>query len=523
MSVKALLVVLVLGVVAWPKPGHAEKVKTNQSTKLYSRAGEQSPVILKVKSGQTMTVLSKDGRWLKVRVSGRTGWVPRSKVDMPDGDDEISRNTRRRPFVDGRGIKRGFGGEGGPDDRVGADATGDGDDSRPGKGDKPDRSDKADKDDGDDGESKPRAGKPAKAGPKAAPKASRKERDDGDGRPAKGSKDDDDVVIDDTTQEAVRPMAHVASKTAILNDPNKNSDESFTAGPKTALYVVEEKGKWTFVENDEGDAGYVLTSKLDVDQPAGGGGPRTRMIDVRGRLGVTLVRQSVATPGGPISVPDNYSASSSSFTIALGGSVVFPFSKRFWVGGELAYDFDKAIPGISYMNQTTSFSYHVLNLRAVGGYDLQKKNGMTVFARLGFHYDSFQVSDVGDYTKNTAKLPNQIIQAPTIGAALAIPLLTKEIGLVVSLDVIAFGASVQQTKNLEDGTGPSAKALFVGGRMTYRWKPKMDLQATYDLTYTSLSFSGMPPALSERGHMGTTTSSGSDFNNALAVGIAYAF
>src|SRR6185436_6112890 len=140
MRVSALVVVLVLGALAWSKPGHAEKVKTNQSTKLYSRAGEQSPVILKIESGQTMTLLAKDGRWLKVRVSGRTGWIPRSKVDLPDGDDEIARNTRRRPFVDGRGTRRGFGGEGGPDDRIGADATGDGDEPKP-KGKKTDDED----------------------------------------------------------------------------------------------------------------------------------------------------------------------------------------------------------------------------------------------------------------------------------------------------------------------------------------------------------------------------------------------
>ena len=496
MRVPALVVVLVLGALAWSTPGHAEKVKTNQSTKLYSQAGEQSPVILKVPSGQTMTLLAKDGRWLKVRVSGRTGWVPRSKVDMPDGDEEIARNTRRRPFVDGRGTKRGFGGEGGPDDRIGADATGDGADARSGKGDK-----------GDDGEPKSRTGKAHKG-------------DDGDDdKPSGGGKDGDDDAGDDA-KEAPRPMAHVSEKTVITNEPKKNSDESFTAGPKTALYVGETTGKWTFVETDEGDAGYVLTSKLNIEEPEGGS--RMRTIDLRGRLGVTLVRQSLATPGtGPI-FPENYSASSSSLTVALGGTVLYPYSKRYWVGGELAYDFDKAIPGISYMNSTTSFTYHNLNLRAAGGYDLQKKNGMVVYARLGLHYDSFQVDNVTDFTKNTAKLPNQTITAPTLGAALVVPRLTKDLGLKVSLDTILFGSSVAQTKNLEDGTNPSAKALFLGGALTYRWKPKMDLQATYDLTYESLSFGGPPPATSQRGHTGTATRSGSDFNNALSFGIAYA-
>jgi len=486
MSVKALTIVLVLGVLAWPATGHAEKVKTNQSTKLYSRAGEQSPVVLSVKSGQTMTVLASDGRWLKVRTQGRTGWIPRSKVDVPEGDEEIARNTRRRPFVDGRGTRRGFGGEGGPDDRVGADATGDGD-SRSGTG------------------------------------------DDGDGRKSRGGGprgggDGDDPKSDDgNTGDAPRPMAHVSESTTIYSEPDKKSEASFTAGPKTAIYVLEAAGKWSLVENDDGDAGYVLTSKLSIEEPEGGSGGHKRMIDLRGRLGVTLVKQSLSTPGGGAVLPENYSASSSSFTVALGGAVLYPYGKRAWLGGELGYDFNKAFPGISYMNKTTSFSYHVLNIRGVAGYDLQKKNGMTVYGRLGLHYDSFQISDVEDLQKNVAKLPSQIIAAPILGGALDIPRLGQTIGLKVSLDFIPFLASVSQTKNLEDGTDPSAKAVFLGGVFTYHWKPKMDLQLTYDLTYESLSFGGAPPATSQRGHMGTTTRSGSDFNNAISGGIAYAF
>src|SRR3954462_13718873 len=126
MNWKAVFVVLVLGVLAWSRPAGAEEVKANQIAKLYSRAGEQSPVILKLKPGQVMTVIAKDGRWIKVRVSGRTGWVPRTKVDLPKEEDDLARNTRSRPFVDGRSTKRGFDGARGPEDRIGADATGEG-------------------------------------------------------------------------------------------------------------------------------------------------------------------------------------------------------------------------------------------------------------------------------------------------------------------------------------------------------------------------------------------------------------
>jgi SH3-like domain-containing protein len=498
MSLKAVFVVLLLGLVAWPSQSHAEKVKTNQSTKLYSRAGEQSPVLLTLKSGQAMTLLAKDGRWLKVRVSGRTGWIPRSKVDLPEEDEDIARNTRRRPFVDGRGTKRGFGGEGGPDDRVGADATGAGEDTGSRK-----------RDTSDDGD-----------GPRARGKKPARDDDDDDKPAKRGKSDDGDDAGDDDSPEATRPMAHVSKPTSAYNDPSSDSDVSFTAEPRTALYVVETKGKWTAIENDEGELGYVLTSKLELEDAAPGG-KRARSIDLRGRLGVALVHQSVSTPGGTTLPPDNYGAGSSSLTVALGGEVLYPYSKRYWLGGELAYDFDKAVPGISYMKTTTSFTYHNFNLRAVGGYDLHKSNGMLVFARLGYHYDSFQVADVADFTKNTAKLPNQIISAPTLGGALVIPRLTGKLALKVSLDTILLGASVSQTKNLEDGTGPSAKAVFLGGVLTYRWKPKMNLQATYDLGYTSISFSGMPPAGSTRGHTGTGVSSASDLNNTVSFGISY--
>jgi hypothetical protein len=247
------------------------------------------------------------------------------------------------------------------------------------------------------------------------------------------------------------------------------------------------------------------------------------MIDLRGRLGFAQVNQSVSTPGGTSPVPDNYSAGSSSIGIALGGEVLYPYQKRYWLGGELGYAFTTTLfGGIQNKDKTIGFSFHNFNLRALAGYDLADKRGMIAFARLGYHYDSFQVANVNDLMQNTARIPSQIIQGPTIGGGLAIPRLTDSLGLQASLDLMVIGASLEQTKNLEDGTGPGAKAVYLGSALNYRWKPKIDIQGTLDIGYTSISFDGAAPATSMRMHTGTSPSSGSDFNVTLAVGVAYA-
>ena len=207
-------------------------------------------MLLKVKSGQNMTVLSKEGRWLKVRVQGRTGYV-RSKVDMPDGD-EIVEGTRRRPFVDGRSTKRGFGGDEGPDDCVGADATGDvassaGDDDDSSSGD-------------DDGGKKTHAKKPKgddddsgddDGGKKHAlkkPKGDDSDDSDDSGDSKASSDDGDDAEPDDSKTEEPEeddcPCAHVGKKTKILADRDKDSDTQFVAKPDEVLDMTDKKGKW---------------------------------------------------------------------------------------------------------------------------------------------------------------------------------------------------------------------------------------------------------------------------------------
>ncbi|HSN29001.1 MAG TPA: SH3 domain-containing protein [Kofleriaceae bacterium] len=537
MRVSALIL---LGIVlAVSSPADAEKVKTNQQTKVYSRPGEHGTVLLKVKSGQNMTVLSKEGRWLKVRVQGRTGYVPRSKVDMPDGD-EIVRNTRRRPFVDGRSTKRGFAGDQGPDDRVGADATGDV--AQSGDGDDDDKGDKGDKgDDDDDSGSKKKASSSKKKSGGDDDDAD-SDDDDGGGKKKvasskkKGGDDDDDAEPDDSKTDEPsdddRPRAHVSSKTKVLAERDKDSDTQFVAKPGETLYPEEQKGKWTFVSNEDGDAGWILTSSLEDD--GGGGGHGKRTIDVRARLGLTFIQQGMRSVGSTFTGtgfnPDNYNLGTSALTLALAGSYYRPYGKDYVLGADLSYTYAKTVFGGVFADPdgpggmpgvNIGMALHQLDLRAAVGKDLHKPSGMTIFGRLGYRYQGFLIDDVTNTAKNPAKLPSEVFQAPTIGAMLAMPHLTDKLGLRVALDAAVFGTSVTQTKGYEDGVSPSAKAACLGVVFTYKWKKDMDLQGSYDFDYESIDF-GKPTAMNLRGHTGTDVSR-SDFFHIVSFGVVKGF
>ncbi|HLL21466.1 MAG TPA: hypothetical protein VK427_05015, partial [Kofleriaceae bacterium] len=293
----------------------------------------------------------------------------------------------------------------------------------------------------------------------------------------------------------------------------------------------EKKGKFTEVENDEGDLGYILTADIEStgdgsDEGEGegklGARAKRRQIDLRVRGGVSFLTQALRTPGGASGSPNNYNISTAAATLALGAGYYKPSGKRLVIGAETTYDYAKALPGIKVpMGKTTSISLHNLNLRAIAGLDFHKKSGMMLLGRLGFRYSSFQVANVNSTTENTALLPSEIIMAPMLGAALAMPRFGTKVGLRFSLDIIPTTLSYKQTKNLEDGKSPAATGAVVGVGFTYRWKPSMDIQATYDLTYASATF-GDKLDTSKRMHpMGGVTRS--DVFHAITAGITKAF
>jgi len=169
----------------------------------------------------------------------------------------------------------------------------------------------------------------------------------------------------------------------------------------------------------------------------------------------------------------------------------------------------------------TGITLHNVNVRGLAGIDLKKKSGMAVFGRLGYRYQGFLVTDVANFTTNPAKLPSEVVKAPTLGAALSIPRRTGKIGIKFALDAIRFAASVKQTVGLEDGAAPSVKAVVLGTDFTYKVSKSFELMATYNLNYMAIDF-GAPVASSMRNHMGTNVTR-TDIFHMLTFGIAKPF
>lgn len=480
-------IALLAGVTAFAAVAHAERVRTTDTVKLYRDSGEQSGVITKIAEGTTLTVLRTDGRWLKVRVNGRTGWITRSNVQSLDGDDDVPRNTRRRPFVDGRSTRRGWG-EGAPEDRVGADAVGGdggGDDGHADDG------DHRRGDDGDDGQA-----------------------DDGDDDRRADDGDDDRRADDgdDGADQTVAMVVVTAGKTKLYPRASRKAKASRTLKRGARLTVLERDDEWVRVEYGD-DAGFV---RADDVADADAGPPRpARAISAKARLGFASLGGSFASngPATATNPPSNYALGSTAVSLDIGVDVAWAYKRDYFLGVGVEYLGCVATPGIRYASQDIGFKTHDVDLRVLGGYDLHDKRGTVLWGRLGYHVGITSMSDLN----NMAQLPSETFRGPAIGAAMTMPRLTPTIGVGASLDLVYPGTR-SQTQGNEDGTLDGAMGVAVGVAGAYAWRPAWNLEAAYRFGYAKSAWKGASNRVT-----GATAAERVDKNHVLTVGLARVF
>jgi uncharacterized protein YgiM (DUF1202 family) len=489
-AIAGLLMVLVVPFAA------ADRVKTTQTTKVMKRPGEKSAVVTRVKAGRTLTVIATQGRWMKVRVNGRTGWVARSTVKSASAR-EVPRNTRRRPFVDGRSTRRGWSGEA-PDDRVGGDAI-------------------------EEDEDEEEAERPRKKAKRSKARVEDDDEDfedeDEDEEVAESDCDEDEEDCEEAPAEPKERVVMVtADKAKLRAKPSKKGKAEGRVKKGARLVVLEEKDDWMYVEDpEEGEAGWIRTA--EVWEP--GMRPK-RVIRVDGRLGF----ERLGTVFASTSTEElgNYKISAAAAAVSLRADMIQKYGEKYLIGGELRYDLSKSTPGIRYSDGTNAadipFTTHDIDLRAIAGYDFHHKTGAAAYGRLGYHYGMFSVANVGDFTKNLARLPSETLSGPTIGVGAEAPRVAEKVGARFQADYLAMGKRAQ-TKGLEDGEVSTVKALWAGLVVNYQWKPNMTIDFAYGYEWSKTVWSGVATG-SMRGHNADSAARKDVIHGAL-VGIARTF
>ena len=511
-----LAIVLAAGTAA------AERVRTTGTTKVYKRTGEQSAVVTRVREGTTLDVIATSGRWLKVRANGRTGWITRASVVSLAPD--LPRNTRRRPFVDGRSLDRTAGGDA-PHDRIGEDATDGEGDGRDG-GDAGDDDADGDDDDGDDDrDAGARVRRPPRGERPVRIEVRRPARDADDDRDRDA--DDDDADADDDDADAAdadadadradaTPVLTVrVARTPLYDRPSREADEVTTlrAGERLVLLEEHRSGRWLRVEvaDDEALSGYVARDAVARPGAAATG----RAITASARLGFASIGGTFHSDGAMLGEgpPADYPFGSTAVSLAIGGEATFPLTGRLRGGGLARYLGCVAMPGISYEGESVGFTTHDVDLLALGGYELGGARGTGVWLRGGVHFARFAVSDLA----NKARIPVETALGPMVGAAVRVARLTPKLGADASVDVMPT-ANRAQTKNQTDGQLAATRTVWLQLAATYAWRPRWRLEGGYQLAYTSSRWAGA----SDR-HMSATGATRTDLAHVLAVGVARPF
>jgi uncharacterized protein YgiM (DUF1202 family) len=515
------LLVAAIAVLMGAGPARADSVKARRTARVYVKPGERSKVTTTVRAGKSMAVLGRKGRWLKVRVNGRVGWIVRTNIQSSQAREKKERTTRKRAFVSGRSKSRDLRRQSAPKDRYGLDAVSDEDAAVT-----EDRSARS----RDSGESR----RPKKVRKPKKPKKKSRARDEDE---------DEDVDFDDdlegaddgdgggedwvSGQEAVVALAELD----LLEEQSLDADDVGFAVEGETLKVLERDGDWVRVETAEGDAGWVEAERVRGSGSGGSGGSagssyqrEGTAIDGFASFGYAAFAQSFRSDSAQFF--GNYDISSAAMAFSLAGELIHDYSEKYVLGGELGFDFAISTPGIRVAEgdqvADTGFRVFDLDLIGKGGYKVHEPTGAVAFARLGYRYQAFQIVDVNDIGgNNLASLPSEALKGVVVGAELAVPRVTKKIAARLVIDTMLLLASRSQTSGLEDGLDSSAKAIAIGAVGSYQWKPNLEILGGYNYGWASTSWSGRADG-SMRKH-DATTAERTDTAHIFTVGAQRAF
>jgi uncharacterized protein YgiM (DUF1202 family) len=499
----------------------AESVRLNTDARLRARPGERAPTITKLDEGQVVRVVGRQGRWLKVSVGGRSGWVTRTQVDAEEQPAVAARDVPSRARKSS-GVKARKGWSNLDEDATGDEAVED---------------DEEELDEALD-EEKPKARpkkKPVKVAKVKKAKPSRRKAADGDLR--------------------VGMMVVVKSEATVRQRPSGKADEIYTAEKGEEMKVIlvaDDGGKWVRVQDGDGTKGWIETravasphdwsgdeddsdegeddeSAIAADDDEGDedgdddGETRVRRRAKKGGLwysvgaNLAFVSKKQEFSSDSMSLVGQYALTNNSPAVLVGGFIGKQFGKydlaaEAWymrtVGGSgISIEDPNAAMGV--MAETLDWTEQAIDVRAVAGYHMDK---YTIIGRGGYHINNTVVA-----TSDVAKLSSETLKGFTVGVGIEAPKLSDKIGARVSVEMLLSG-TLEQTENLKDGDSAEVAGYYVNALATYRVSPKLEGLATYNLAYEGYAFSGA----SQR-ETAATNGKRTDLQHVVGVGVRYQF
>lgn len=503
----------------------AENARLNADARLRARPGERAPTLTKLNEGQSVRVVGRQGRWVKVSVGGRTGWITRTQLEDGGGDTQVAARDvpSRKRDRGGDKARKGWSSldeDATGDDAVEEDVTMDVDDEA---------------EEEEEAAPLPKAKKKPAAKPKKVAKAK-----------AKKSKAKRGADFEVGMRVVVRSEATVRER------PSGKADEIYTAEKGEEMKVIlvaEDGGKWVRVQDEEGTKGWIESRALasadgasdeedeeqgddeesaiasdDSDEDEGDEeeGTRVRRRAKKGKLWYSLganlafVSKKQTFDSDSTSVIGQYELANNTPAVVIGALAGKRFGK-YEVLGEGWYMRTVGGSGINVpdgmmASETLAWTEQAIDVRASLGYHLDKTDSYTVYARAGLHINNTVVDE-----SMIAKLPSETLQGYTVGASLEAPRVTPKVGIRVSLDYLLSG-KLAQTENLTDGDESKVGGYYLHALAMYRYKPNLDAMATYNLAYEGVAFSGASTR-----EAAATNGKRRDMQHVLGVGVRYQF
>lgn len=237
--------------------------------------------------------------------------------------------------------------------------------------------------------------------------------------------------------------------------------------------------------DDSGDDGGDEEEVAVEDEGSSGGSPGGLMFGVNARVGL-LAKAQAFTSGGT-GIKANYKLSNSAPAVHAVGWVSKPFGAKYVAQAELLYLRTIGGKGIAVSDGTTNeqlgWVTQTIDLRVLGGYKLSPK--YLVAGVVGYHASQIVVQE-----STIADLPSEAVKGIRLGAELQAPKVTGSIGMRASIETLLSGKLTQQ-EGARDGDSSAMAAYYVAVQGFYSWKPKLVIQAAYQLSYETFAFSGV--------------------------------